>query len=83
VQQSGETKTILFNLSGHGHFDMGSYDAYLDGKLEDYAYPEEKIKEAMKRLPSLRYGRACPVGWSSGSATVSNRVSICWAFLGA
>jgi tryptophan synthase beta chain len=52
-KQSGEAKTILFNLSGHGHFDMGSYDAYLDGKLEDYAYPEEKIKEAMKRLPKV------------------------------
>jgi tryptophan synthase beta chain len=52
-KQSGEAKTILFNLSGHGHFDMGSYDAYLDGKLEDYAYPEEKIKEAMTRLPKI------------------------------
>jgi predicted alternative tryptophan synthase beta-subunit len=52
-KQSGEAKTILFNLSGHGHFDMGSYDNYLDGKLEDYAYPEEKIKEAMKNLPKI------------------------------
>ena len=52
-KQSGEAKTILFNLSGHGHFDMGAYDNYLDGKLEDYAYPEEKIKEAMKHLPKI------------------------------
>jgi tryptophan synthase beta chain len=52
-KQSGDAKTILFNLSGHGHFDMGAYDAYLDGKLEDYAYPEEKIKEAMKNLPKI------------------------------
>jgi tryptophan synthase beta chain len=52
-KQSGDEKTILFNLSGHGHFDMGSYDNYLDGKLEDYAYPEEKIKEAMKNLPKV------------------------------
>ncbi len=52
-KQSGDEKTILFNLSGHGHFDMASYDAFLDGKLEDYAYPEEKIKEAMKCLPSI------------------------------
>lgn len=51
--QSGDAKTILFNMSGHGHFDMGSYDSYLDGKLEDFAYPEEKIKEAMKRLPKI------------------------------
>lgn len=52
-KQSGDSKTILFNLSGHGHFDMGAYDNYMDGKLEDYAYPEEKIKEAMKNLPKV------------------------------
>ncbi len=52
-KQSGEAKNILFNLSGHGHFDMAAYDNYFDGKLEDYAYPEEKIKEAMKRLPKI------------------------------
>ena len=52
-KQSGDAKTILFNLSGHGHFDMAAYDNYLDGKLEDYAYPEEKIKEAMKNLPKV------------------------------
>jgi tryptophan synthase beta chain len=52
-KQSGDAKTILFNLSGHGHFDMASYDNYLDGKLEDYAYPEDKIKEAMKNLPKV------------------------------
>lgn len=52
-RQSGDEQTILFNLSGHGHFDMAAYDNFLDGKLEDYAYPEEKIKEAMKRLPKI------------------------------
>jgi tryptophan synthase beta chain len=52
-KQSGDEKTILFNLSGHGHFDMAAYDNYLDGKLEDYAYPEEKIKESMKNLPKI------------------------------
>jgi tryptophan synthase beta chain len=52
-KESGDAKTILFNMSGHGHFDMAAYDAYLDGKLEDYAYPEEKIKEAMKNLPKI------------------------------
>jgi predicted alternative tryptophan synthase beta-subunit len=52
-KESGDEKTILFNMSGHGHFDMAAYDAYLDGKLEDYAYPEEKIKEAMKNLPKI------------------------------
>ncbi len=52
-KESGDEKTILFNLSGHGHFDMSAYDAYLSGNLEDYAYPEEKIKEAMKNLPKV------------------------------
>ncbi len=52
-KQSGEKKTIIFNFSGHGHFDLGAYDAYLGGKLEDYQYPEEKIKEALKQLPKI------------------------------
>lgn len=50
-KEAKEKKTIFFNLSGHGLFDLGAYDAYLSGKLEDYAYPEEKIKEALARLP--------------------------------
>ena len=53
AKEEGKERTILFNLSGHGHFDMAAYDNYLDGKLEDYAYPEEKIKEAMKNLPKI------------------------------
>ena len=44
---------ILFNLSGHGHFDLGAYDQYLAGKLEDYAYPEAAVREAMKAVPVL------------------------------
>ncbi|HDP68656.1 MAG TPA: TrpB-like pyridoxal phosphate-dependent enzyme [Candidatus Marinimicrobia bacterium] len=50
-KESGETKTILIGLSGHGHVDMAAYDAYLSGKLEDYEYPEEKIRAALKHLP--------------------------------
>ena len=46
-KESGESKTILLAHSGHGHFDMAAYDAYLSGKLQDYAYPEEKVKEAL------------------------------------
>ena len=42
----GEQRVILFNLSGHGNFDMASYQAYLSGQLEDYAYPEEAIQAA-------------------------------------
>ena len=52
-KESGEEKVILFNLSGHGHFDMSAYDAYLSGKLTDYAYPEEKIKESMAKIPKM------------------------------
>jgi len=47
----GRTQVILFNLSGHGHFDLAAYDAYLQGKLQDYAYPAEKVTEALKELP--------------------------------
>jgi tryptophan synthase beta chain len=50
---TGEAKTILFTLSGHGHFDMASYDKYLAGQLEDYDYPEEAIHEALSHLPKV------------------------------
>ena len=52
-RESGESKTILFLLCGHGHFDMAAYDAYLSGKLTDYEYPEEKVKEALTHLPEV------------------------------
>ncbi len=52
-RESAEQKTILFNLSGHGHFDMSAYDRYLSGKLEDYAYPEADIAAALERLPKV------------------------------
>src|SRR5574338_1333483 len=48
-----EKRVILFNLSGHGNFDMGSYEAYLAGKLEDYDYPAEAVEKAMKNLPQV------------------------------
>ncbi len=49
-----EKRVILFNLSGHGNFDMGAYEAYLSGKLEDYEYPAEAVQEAMKDLPQVQ-----------------------------
>ena len=52
-KESGESKTILLAHSGHGHFDMAAYDAYLAGKLVDYEYPEEKVKEALASLPEV------------------------------
>ena len=50
----GEKKIIAFNLSGHGHFDLGGYDAYLRGKLPDYEYPQEAIAQAMAQLPRVQ-----------------------------
>jgi tryptophan synthase beta chain len=50
---AGENRVILFNLSGHGHFDLTAYDQYLSGKLQDYAYPEESIRQAMAAVPRL------------------------------
>ena len=52
-KETGEAKTILIAHSGHGHVDMASYDAYLAGKLKNYEYPEEKIKEALENLPKV------------------------------
>lgn len=51
--ETGEAKTLLFNLSGHGHFDMSSYDRYFKGELEDYDYPDEAIQESLKHLPQV------------------------------
>jgi tryptophan synthase beta chain len=52
-RESGEAKTILLALSGHGHVDMAAYQAYFEGKLEDYPYPKEKIDAALKDLPEI------------------------------
>jgi len=49
---TGEAKTILFNNSGHGNFDFSSYEAYFGGRLVDYEYPVELIKESLARLPA-------------------------------
>lgn len=54
AKEKGEERVILFNLSGHGHFDLGAYEAYLGGQLRDYAYPEQEIKEAMQHLPEVK-----------------------------
>jgi tryptophan synthase beta chain len=52
-KESGESKVIVFNNSGHGHFDLASYERYLTGQLEDYELPDEKIKEALAQLPPV------------------------------
>lgn len=53
AKAKGEKRVILFNLSGHGHFDMVSYEKYLSNGLEDYEYPAEAVAEAMKDLPQV------------------------------
>jgi tryptophan synthase beta chain len=55
AKEEGKEKTILFNLSGHGHVDMTAYDDYFAGKLTDYEYPEEAIKESLAHLPKVPF----------------------------
>ena len=51
--ETGEEKVILTAMCGHGHFDMAAYDAYFRGELEDFEYPEEKVRAAMERVPVI------------------------------
>lgn len=53
AREAGESRTILFNLSGHGLLDMPSYEAYLSGKLEDYPLPEEVLAQSLQNLPKI------------------------------
>jgi len=53
AKDAPEGKVIVYNHSGHGHFDLASYQAYFEGKLEDYEYPEEKIRQALSELPEI------------------------------
>jgi tryptophan synthase beta chain len=52
-KETGESKTIVFNYSGHGHFDLGGYDKYMAGELTDYEYPTEAIEKSLKNLPNV------------------------------
>ena len=49
----GEERVILFNLCGHGHFDLAAYEKYLNGTLEDYEYPAEAVAAALEGLPKV------------------------------
>ena len=51
AKAAGEPRVILFNLCGHGHFDLSAYERYLSGQLEDYEYPAEKVQAALAALP--------------------------------
>jgi tryptophan synthase beta chain len=52
-KRDGKRRTILFNLSGHGHFDLAAYEAHLAGKLQDYEYPTAKVEEALRSVPKV------------------------------
>jgi len=52
-KETGEKKVILFNLSGHGNFDLTAYNRYNTGQLEDYDFPEEAIATIQQRLPKV------------------------------
>jgi tryptophan synthase beta chain len=53
AREAGERHTILFNLSGHGNFDLGAYESYLAGTLENFELPQEEIERALEALPAL------------------------------
>jgi tryptophan synthase beta chain len=53
AKATGEPKVILFNLCGHGHFDLSAYERYLSGSLEDYEYPLERVEAALAGLPQV------------------------------
>lgn len=50
AKSEGKTEVIVFNLSGHGHFDMSAYDAYLQGRLEDSTIDEEALQKYLTQL---------------------------------
>ena len=53
-KETGQAKCIVFNFSGHGHFDLAAYDAFLEGQLQDVETdPGEMIKQALANLPKL------------------------------
>jgi len=53
AKEAGEARVILFNLCGHGHFDLAAYERYLDGSLEDFEYPAERVADALESLPKV------------------------------
>ena len=52
-KEEGKEKAIVFNLSGHGYLDLAAYADFLNGKIIDSAYPEDKINEALRCLPTI------------------------------
>ena len=54
-KESGDEKVILFNMSGHGNFDMAAYDRFLRNEMERFDHPEEAIADAMQHLPEVNF----------------------------
>ncbi len=52
-REAGKSETIVFNLCGHGHFDMAAYDRYLRGEIQDYELPQSEIDKAQAELPQV------------------------------
>ncbi|CAE7397892.1 trpB2 [Symbiodinium sp. CCMP2456] len=50
---AGKPRVILFNMCGHGHFDMFAWEKYAKGQIEDFVFPEEDLKEALTHVPGL------------------------------
>jgi tryptophan synthase beta chain len=53
AKEAGEDKTIVFNLCGHGHFDLSAYEDFRDGELADFELPDEQIDESLAAVPSV------------------------------
>jgi tryptophan synthase beta chain len=52
-KESGASKTILFNLCGHGHFDLSAYEAYRAGELVDLEYSQDEIDKSLAAVPQI------------------------------
>ena len=52
-KKNGDSKTILFNLCGHGHFDMKAYGDYFENNLSEDKYDEDGVNKALEELPKI------------------------------
>jgi tryptophan synthase beta chain len=52
-REEDSAETIVFNLCGHGHFDLSAYDAYRNGELEDLEFSEEDAEESLAGVPQI------------------------------
>jgi tryptophan synthase beta chain len=56
ARESGEEKVILFNLSGHGHFDMQAYDDYMAGRLPEFEFSDDALERGLSHVPEVPIG---------------------------